>query len=225
MAADTPLSDYASYVIFFGTTPPGTQAQYEAIIAALSKAIRKKLSSNITECSYSSVMNSPLTEIAILPQGPVCADSLIVYQNYQARGNPNSFTQDNVLTPFVDYILDTDNGDQSVSTSRIVTSLKGPWGARGKWSVGQLGFDYASTLGTMRADYTAGYSEVPDDITMAVNLSVSKVYNMRERGGMLTSESLNGYSYGLAQQAAMVLGDPVIWDLLAHYQSPTSIIG
>jgi len=78
------------------------------------------------------------------------------------------------------------------------------------WTVGR---------GNIKITYTAGYSSIPGDLTLAANMLVALARKGREAGGQLASESLDRYSYTLltSTNSMMYPEAGAIRSILARY--------
>lgn len=158
----------------------------------------------------------------ILPYWPVTAVSSVYLDQAGYFGDgASAFAATSLLTAGMDYVLVRDDG--SASTTARLRRLSGfgtggLWGDDfgGQWSPGRVGTASGGPLswggrerpcwpagsGNVKVTFTAGYTSVPADLTMAVNDITILLYNNRTRGGQqMQSESLGDYSYSLASQA------------------------
>lgn len=171
-----------------------------------------------------------------LRYGPVTAITSMYLDNAGHFGDgPSAFAASTLLTVGRDYALVKDDG--TASASAMVRRLAGhgapgiwdddwsPWG-RGSGRGGLLAgrrhqsWPYTSAGGNIKITYTAGYTTVPADIQLAVNMMAAFMFANRERGMPMQSESLADYSFSLMSSSAN-LGNEfgTIASLLARYRT------
>jgi hypothetical protein len=106
-----------------------------------------------------------------------------------------------------------------VSYSGLVERVNGVWSAMGTRRYGELTANEAPLGGNIKVAYVAGFATVPSDLIFACCQLVARMLKTTDTGSMLQSESLGGYSYSLAAQAAIVeIG--TIQATLANYKLP-----
>lgn len=95
----------------------------------------------------------------------------------------------------------------------------GAWHANGPitLSAGQVA-TWPRGHGNIKITYTAGYSTVPKDLVHATDMYAIWLYNTRERGRAVSSESLGSYSYSLMSDASGFPELGSIRQILAQYR-------
>ncbi len=123
---------------------------------------------------------------------------------------PNSFAAGTELTNGVDYVQVIDDGEE-LSESGLVLKISG---ANGGFIGAYPRQFYPSKLagskppcwpfgyGNIKVVYTAGFAEVPLDLTNAATSLVVYASRNQPAGGILSNESLGSYSYSVIQLAA-----------------------
>lgn len=78
-----------------------------------------------------------------------------------------------------------------------VIRLNGVWSRQVEYTFGLLADAVVNTKGWYKVVYDAGFSTVPDDIVLAVNMMVAKIRAFAPFGAWIKGERLEDYSYEL----------------------------
>lgn len=148
------------------------------------------------------------TRTLLLRQRPAIVSGLTVYLDGSGRfgANPDgAFASTTQLVYGRDYILRLDGCLPGTSTqcsySGILERVGTTWPGRSAYSVGDVTLQPTPGQGNIKIVYTAGWPTIPHDIRQAVCQIAAYIRRNADKGGSMTSESLGGYSYSLAQQA------------------------
>lgn len=153
----------------------------------------------------------------VLRERPVQSIASIYEDNtgYYGQGS-GAFASATLLTEGSDYALDLEN--DALSLSGIVVRLGGVWANVTARGAGLLGAEPLPGRGNIKVTYTAGYDEVPADITLAIHQMVAEVRVTGPVGGGLTSEHLDYYSYSRASASEQALMLTSAKALLRNYR-------
>lgn len=121
---------------------------------------------------------------------------------YYGQGS-GAFASTTLLTEGSDYALDLKNA--AISLSGIVVRLGGVWANVTARGAGLLGAEPLPGRGNLKVTYTAGYTEIPADITLAIHQMVAEIRVSGPVGGGLTGEHMDYYSYSRASAAEQAL--------------------
>lgn len=228
MAKGDPFVTLDEYKLFSQNAPPSTvlDATLTADIAYVTGLIQEKIKQPVWTDTYLQYYDAPPTYQLTLRQWPVWPSTLdtpiIVMVAPYSNGDPARFTSTTLLQPYVDYILKDDQPDGK-SRSAILQRITQPWGYRWQFDLGlttsKLTPKITPNWKSVQVTYTAGYDEIPSGIKTATLLATSKLFQMRTRGILQTSEGLSSSSWAVAGGAAIgLLDDPLIFDCLRAYQ-------
>lgn len=218
------LQTLASYKTFLGYTSSDRDGVYTEMISEVCDAVvRYCKNGSLESASYTVILDAPNRNVLYLPHFPVTASTLQIWLNTDANGESAAFTSTHFLTAYEDYALDLGPDNVTYSYSGKVTLLShAPWSAN-NWvrPVYSLSTRLEPSRGAVKATYTAGFSTIPASLTAAVNLIVSKLYQMRTLGMAVTSEGLAGYNYAVQSSGTadgIIQGDPTIRNLLKPFR-------
>lgn len=172
-----------------------------ALIVQVDTTIKNHLGRSIEEASYTEYPFGYGTKRLRLKEKPVTAITSVRVDTSRL------FTASNtLLTVDVDYKL----------IDGMLFRLNGTWppAVENKW--GLLTNAVVPSTGIIQVVYTAGYSTVPDDIVLAADMLVIKLFGQRKDGEELLSESLEDYSYSRGDSGGDLLKD--VRSLLAPYR-------
>jgi len=208
------------------TTTAAQDISLTAIIAEVSDAINQACRPWLFEPQeVTAIVDGPLDDKLMLPAIPVRSITAL-YLNWQASGESAAFTSANLLTQYTEYFLEIDDPVNGYSESGIVYKRAGRlngmyWAGERRWPVNALGSTLVVARGAIKAVFQAGTLTVPDNVKMAVFLASMLIYNRRQTGYPLTSESWNGYSYGASGPftAEAAIYSPDVYGLLKRYMS------
>jgi hypothetical protein len=219
----------AEYKTFLGVTDTDTarDASWTAIIAEVCDAINQACRPWLFEpTTVTAIVDAPLDDQLVLPVIPVRSITSL-YLNWTASGDPAAFTSDNLLTQYTQYWLEIDDPVNSYSESGIVYKRAGSWngqnwGGERRWPVQALGSTLEVGRGAIKVVLAAGTLTVPANVQLAACLMTSLIFNRREKGAPLNSESWNAYSYSTnsAITAMGAINSPDVVGLLRRYMTP-----
>lgn len=204
-------------------SPPDAQAQ-AAIDAVCSAAVR--LLGPLERAEYEAVYVDapPGFSLRVPGSGPLVAADLTVEESPRSYGNPAATWT--ALEPFVDYFIDADPLDSTVSTSRILRRINRWWGQ------GQFERPYLSLSNrgptvdpkAIRLSFSSGYNPVPADLQAGLAMATTLYLKAIPEGRFVTSESWNGYSKSADGQALAegILKSPAVWHSYLRAFHPTA---
>lgn len=202
----------------------------EIIDETISAVLQHCQNGALERTAYTQILNLPSYPSLVVPFAPVVyapnAGTPIDFSLYistTARGDPDAFTSDHLLRPYIDYILETGPTDITTSESGVVRFINGIWFVNRERPVYSLSTKIVPAYGAVKLVYTAGYDPVPATLRLALNLIVRKVFNARKIGAPISSESLNGYSYSTNSNVTsegLITGDPGVRKSLATFCRP-----
>ncbi len=137
----------------------------------------------------------------ILPQRPVTRVNFVYENDFGYWGDPNLVTPSSVFVPSdllvegTDYALVKDQPDGS-SRCGMLAKINNVWWKPIVRSPGILSPSFGDDLGSIYCSWTAGYSQIPQDIQMATCLLVSYLRSIAPNGRPLTHESYEERSVG-----------------------------
>ncbi len=220
------LSQYLGFAGLTGTDAT-RDASLTAIIADVCDAINQACRPWLFEPQeVTAILDSPLDETLVLPIIPVRSVTSI-YSNGQASGDPAAFTADTLLVPYTQYWLEIDDPVNAWSSSGIVYKRAGSWngqywGGERRWPVQALGSVLVVGRGAIKVVFQAGCLTVPPNVQMAACLMTSLIFQRRQKGAPVQSESWNGDSYSLGSggfATAGAISSPDVVSLLRRYMT------
>jgi len=224
----------AEWMTYANRTFTGGQlAQLTQICTAVDSAVKKYLQRTLEYASFSFILSAPRTnQIQLFKQTPIYISSFNLYLNWYANGNPTQFTSSSLLTPYVDYLLEPDQSDPTVSSNGVVQYLQGGvWGLSFFKPVYTVASKRINNPGAIQVVFNGGYHTdgvtdvvLPPDITLAACMAVSRVLNTPRYGVQPLGESWDGYSYSLMSIIQGILGSPDIAGLLNPYRNMAACI-
>lgn len=216
----TPLTSVSAYKTAIQYSASDRDAVYSALISEVSEAIETKVLPNVLpSTSFSDVFDAPADPILVLEPRPVKLSTLQIWRNSSSKGDPALFTSDHLLTLYTDYKVEKKDPSGVYSLDGRIRCLTGPWGVGHERAPGNLAHATTPGRAALKVSYTAGYSPIPGGVVRAVHLVVSMLFIRRNMGVLLTSESLNGFSWSgtpLFPMAA-ALNSPDVRSLLDPY--------
>lgn len=136
--------------------------------------------------------NLHLRETPVLSVSSVYLDPT----GYYGQG-ANAFAAETLLVAGTDYAVRLEA--DGIGRSGVVEKIAGSWSGVYMRSPGGLTARMSKASGNIKTTYTAGYAPIPADLQEACNQYAAKVRAMGDRGGPLSSEQYDYYSYTLAQ--------------------------
>jgi len=186
--------------------------------AAIKRAIRPFLPEPVTFTDI--VLDAPRGNVLELPLVPVRSIASL-YLNLGARGDATEFTADYLLVANSDYWMPLDDAVAGYSRSgRVFRRGLAAWGFERLFGIGRLAAQIDPCRGAIKVTFSAGPTSVPTDLALAAFLATTLIYQRREKGGPLSSESWNGRSESVAGPftAGAALDSPDVAQLLRPYQ-------
>lgn len=196
---------------------PGMSRQSDAVLTQFlgeaDAGIKKWCQRNLEEDTYTEFYSGNNDPVLILREIPVSEVTSVHLDmtGYSGQGT-NAFAASTLLTLGTDYFLELDKGGE-VSNRGFLRKISGSAG--GAWtlplmSMGGYGGRLAGTrpavwplgYGNIKVVYTAGYAEIPEDLSGACASLVAWMVRNKPAGGVLSNESLGAYSYGTLQLAS-----------------------
>jgi hypothetical protein len=223
-----PIVTPTIWMAWSGKTFKGPKlASLGVICTQVDQAIKTRLRRTIEYGPYDVTLDGPFTpQVSFFRWAPVERADFKLWFNAFANGDPTQFTDGNLLTPYIDYILTGSLNDPLVSDSGVVTRvINQSGGGVGFWSnnyyspVYSVAQQVIPTPGAIRATFVGGYKTIPADLQMAACFAVSLCLQPRELGVQKTSESWNGYSYGTPIFQLSFLDHPNVGPILDMYQN------
>lgn len=204
------------------STDATRDASLTQLISDVDAAVKRLTGQNIEQATYTDkILDAPVnSKILRLPQWPVSSVTSL-YLNWDAKGDPAAFTSDDLLTAYTDYRLVVDDFVNARSRRGAVEILTRTYWAY--WQERALSMPLTTRLadcpGAVKCTWVAGYATVPDDLKGAVASAVMLLYDRRQTGRPLTSESWNGrsVSYDGAFTATAAVQSPDVWQVVRHY--------
>jgi len=172
----------------------------EALIVQVDAMILKWLGRNIEEDTYVEYPEGYGSRRIRLKQQPVTAVSEVRIDSLR------QFTATNTLLAASEYQI----------VNGMLFRLTGTWpnSRENRW--GLLADATVPSVGMVKVTYTAGYDPVPDDVTLAADMLVVKLFRLRKKGEAMLSESLEDYAYSRGDPGGDLMRD--VRGLLAPYR-------
>lgn len=209
------LTDRTALKLHLGIPAADTSedSELDQWISGVEAAVLTFLNRNIESGSYTEYHDGHNWPELYLRQYPLTAvTSVHVDQDGFYGDASGSFPSETEWSRGVDYAIprtDEDEGNRG-----LLKALK--WrnfdpGSSGIWPQGS---------GNIKVVYTAGYSSVPAEISLAVNILIAQVRAAREAGFPLAGEQLGAYSYSVLTGAVpgLVEGINQASGILCKYQ-------
>jgi hypothetical protein len=164
-------------------------------ISQVSALIEKYLGRTIAQHSYTEFYDGQGTENLIVNQYPIVSVQNLWYNQGGFWGdpnlvNPNSVfqTPQDLLVQGTDYALRRDQPDGS-SASGIIYKINDVWTKFIQRSPGLLSPTLQIGYGNINLQYTAGYNQIPADLTLALDIVIAYLRSWAQYGRPLSSES------------------------------------
>lgn len=212
---------------FTGKNPTATElAQIGAICMAVDRMFKDETGRVLERGNYTAVLDSPpAPQIRLFRWAPIVIESLIVWYNTGANGDPAEFDTEDLLEPYVDYTFQADAVDPTLCSSGVITRVavnSGTpmfWGETGYWPPYSVSAQRVPLKGALKVSLTGGFKFIPMDLKQAAVMAVTKIWRGQPFGGQFGSESWNDYSYSLPNAALGILQDPSISMTLDRYKN------
>lgn len=217
------IVDVDIWQAYTGQTLTAAQTTAVSLIcAAVDKAIKNDIRRTIERADYDLILPAPMTpNLRLFKYTPIEIDTLEVYYNADANGDPLLFTAGTLLTLYADngYSVTASGEDSNLCIDGLLYRNNGPWGVNYVWPVYSVAPQRTSLPGSVRCVFTGGYEEVPADLQMAAVTMTTKIYLGRKYAGQANSESWNGYQRALPAASIAALQDPQITTVLDLYRN------
>lgn len=197
--------------------PDGAEdAWLDLVLPMLDQTVKGHLSKNWLfdrgQIEKTEFLSGPGTDQLVLRWRPVVDSTLRIWVDsggYFGKGT-DAFGSDTELTSGVDFALRLD-GEDAGDDSRV------------GWSgiverIGSTDFEedrtanWTTGIGNIKAVYKAGFVKVPPDVKLLATRLLARLRNDVEKGRVVASESISGYSYSLLNDAGDPLGAEAIGD-------------
>lgn len=192
--------------------------------SAVDSAIKRKIRpfypepTTVTDC----ILDAPADRDLYLPVTPVRSATSVYYRS-DANGLAANFTSDYLLdnTDGAAYQLVIDDVVNGYAKRGLLRRVGQVWGLSRVRPPERLGYRLEPERGALKVTFAAGPSSLPDDIFAAAVLAVSMLFERKESGVAVGSESWNGYSRSIAGPftAEGAVNSPDVLALLMPYMS------
>lgn len=212
------LTDLSTFKSFLGITGTAQDTLLTLILAGADSAVKTYLGRDIEQTTYpgaaaygvgdSGYYSGDNARFLRLRQYPVQSVTSI-YLDWDGHFGTGTdpFDSTTLLAAGTDYRLHLDGclpgSSTKVGYSGLVERINGIWPATSIRRIGELTGREVPQGGNIKVAYVAGYATVPSDLVLACCQIGARIRNTTSKGDMLQSESLGGYSYSLAAQAAI----------------------
>lgn len=201
------------------STDATRDAAITAMLAQVEDAIKKRLHQPVESATYTEYYDAPVGPLLALRWLPVSSVTSIHYHP-GANGDPAAFVAGDALTQYEQWVLEADQADGTSRCGLVRRVGAAGWGMNYRRPAGRLAPNLEPGRKSLKVVYTAGYSSVPASILAAGYLMTSRLYESRQRGFPVNSESLNSYSYSASNATADSLLDmPDIHALLLPFKT------
>lgn len=178
-----------------------------ALISQVEALVKNSVGYPIESATYTRYFDGTGTPWLPLPFRPVTSVTSVHLDDsgYWGQGD-TPFDSSTALTEGTDYALRMDPNDPSGNASAgLIYRINGVWPRPFRRSTGLLSPHVLGPLagaGNIKVVFVAGYTSIPQDIQLAVCDVVALARIAAPYGGLLNSESYDGYSYSLVGQSA-----------------------
>ncbi len=214
-----PLTTTDSYKTYAGVTDSALDAVIELLIPQVDKLLKRFTQQNLEQGNYIEFYGGTNSMFFRLRQRPVTS---IVNLWLDPTGyfgqRAGSFGPTTLLVPGEDYVLMPDQADGS-SRAGKVARINEVWPGVRFRPHGLIGTRPVKGLGNIKVEYLAGYAEIPEDLTLAANMTIAHIRQTRKHGALIQSESFEDYEYELAMPGNFDFRDipPNAKSILAAY--------
>ncbi len=199
---------------------------YDALREAAEAIVKNYCKRDFESQAYTDYYSGSGTRYLVLRQRPVTAISS-VYLDERGRFGQNpdgSFSSATLLVNGQDYVLTFDQGT-TTSSCGVLQRTVGVWPEipRQYW-FNKVAGENAPPMGNVKVTYTAGYATIPMDLQYAVCWTVSFMRRSLPVGGILGSEKIGDYSYGILNPRAADKLPPELAtarQILSRYREPS----
>lgn len=204
----TTLSSVKSYL---GITGSDEDTLLNTFITQATAVINKYCLRTLEAAAYTEYYEGNGRPELVLRQYPINSLTSIHVDDdgYYAQGS-GAFGSGDLLTEGVDYTYRSGSG--------IVYRIGSVWPARTFKSGSDLVGQRIPGYGNIKVIYNGGYSTVPDDLALAANMLISTLRRGAGNGGNFKSESLEYYSYTLADNEDEKQRIGTVMSILSKYR-------
>lgn len=172
-----------------------------SLVAQVDAMISKWLGRNIEEAEYTEYPDGYSSKRIRLKQQPA-----VEIESVRVDALRLFTASSTLLVADVDYKL----------VNGMLYRLNGVWPSTRENRWGLLADAQVPSNGLIQVVYTAGYDPVPADVTLAADMLAVKLFRLRKKGEVMSSESLEDYSYSRNDVGGDMMRDVV--GLLAPYK-------
>lgn len=192
-----------------GVTSTARDTQYAALLLAADAAVKKELDRQVESSTLTDYYSGNGRRFLCLREYPVTAMTSVHlnFSGYYGRNPESTYSSEFLLTEGEDYVLRIDKN--GTSESGILERIGTVWQQQTRqYFPGKITQDAVVAQGNIKVIYTAGYTQVPEDLQYAVALLVRRMQQMLVQGGMLKSEKLGDYQYELFPIVKAMVAEP-----------------
>lgn len=218
----TNLSE-VSAILNLPTLTDDMAKQYLFLIGSAEDFVRRYCGRKFTYGTYTEYLNAYPSQELHLRETPVhSVTSVHVDTSGYAGQSAGAFDAATEIEQGVDFYLDTTNNIDGVSSVGRLIRINGFWGVNSVRPYGRLAYTPTKSQATVKVVYVAGYSIIPYDLKTAIATMVKQSALSIPYGGMITSQSGEGYSRSIAGADAMMKYVGSVHGVLASYRSGSS---
>jgi len=215
----TNLSE-VSAILNLPTITDDQAKQYLFLIGSAEASIRRYCGRKFTYGTYTEYLNAYPSSELYLRENPVhSVTSVHVDTSGYAGQSSGGFAAATEIEQGVDFYLDTTGNTDNVGGTGCLVRINGYWGVDRQRPFGRLAYQPVKTMATVKVVYIGGYNIVPYDLKTAIATMVNQAALSIPFGGMLTSESGEGYSRSIAGPDVMMKYVGGVSSTLASYRS------
>lgn len=204
------LTDLTSLKTLLGVTGSAGDPLLSLVLVAADSVCKKWTKRDLEQAAYTEFYSGTGTRDLILRQYPVAlSPPPRVFHDPDGYGGqaPAAFPADSELTLGVQFVLVTAGAQENRGVLRRIGGTSGPGIWTGSYAETWVGGSLAARRlplwhwgdSNLKVIYTAGYSPVPADLSMACLELAAWLRRNAPLGALLASESLGDYAYSLLQ--------------------------
>lgn len=187
--------------------------------------------------TYTEYFDAPVKGNLWLKETPIQSITSIKFDATGGYGQlANTFDSTTLLDGTTDYYFRIDGTDGFGYAGELFATRPGGWGywywpsrgwpfSAGAYTPGLLSLRPASIPGAFQVIYVGGYTLIPDDLKLAIWQIVADRRAAAALGNVMTSESMEGYSYSLGAPDAEIAKIGSVMSLLAAYRRGDAWVG
>jgi hypothetical protein len=215
-----PFTTRDSFKTYAGITDSALDAVIDLLIPQVDKLFKRFTQQNLEQGTYIEFYGGTNSMFFRLRQRPVASIINLWLDPTGYFGiRAGSFAAPTLLVPGEDYVLVPDQPDGS-SRAGKVARINEVWPGVRFRPHGLIGTKPVKGRGNIKVEYLAGYAEVPEDLTLAANMTIAHIRQSRKHGALVQSESFEDYEYELAMPGNFDFRDipPNAKSILAAYR-------